>query len=267
MGAMALTFQTHQTLRFSSFPAWSLIFTFSATVFIYCLHRLIGQKPYQDFLLPKTPPEQTFFQNILQYSAICSFLLAGYSFFKLRPESQLYLIVPGILTILYCVPLLRRQKRLRDIGVLKIFLLATVWTWATVVLPFSEASIPLQTEHFILFAERWLLVFAVSVPFDIRDMQYDKASKVLTLPVLIGKSSSIILSKLSLLLMGACSLWLRSSGVYSWASIVAIVVSSAICWKLIDRSVEAQTEMLYFAGLDGIFIWLPISMAMAHFFR
>ncbi len=107
--------------------------------------------------------------------------------------------VLGLLNLLYAVPVYKRN--LREVPLLKVFLIATIWSSVTVVFPFLEEN---RTEAFDVYwsfelVERFFIVVLLMVPFEVRDYPYDKAylktivsslglirTKILSMIVIIG---------------------------------------------------------------------------------
>lgn len=133
-----------------------------------------------------------------------------------------YVAAPfGGLTFLYAVPFLRKRN-LRTFSGLKIFVVAIVWSGVTVFIPWSNTLEVLTFDIWLTFFQRLLVVIVCTLPFEIRDLQYDAAS-LRTLPQqfgikkvkIFGASLLVIASLLEgfkdeLLLTHALSLWFAS---------------------------------------------------------
>ncbi|MCT8338740.1 hypothetical protein MG296_01620 [Flavobacteriaceae bacterium TK19130] len=90
----------------------------------------------------------------------------------------------GLLTLFYAIPLLHR-KSLRTISGLKIFIVALVWAGSTVILPAIAAEMLEGANLWVSFFQRFLLVVVLTLPFEIRDLPYDKRA-LGTLPQNLG---------------------------------------------------------------------------------
>ncbi|SDZ72648.1 UbiA family prenyltransferase [Psychroflexus halocasei] len=123
---------------------------------------------------------------ILVYSFLI-FLYLIYSLFFLNFTTLLVGFVLVLLTLLYTLPLLPGFHNLRDLGGLKIFIIAIVWTVCTVLLPVaaSDASFTLSPQLIAYFVIRFLWVLILMIPFEIRDLK-DDAMHLNTIPQLIG---------------------------------------------------------------------------------
>ena len=97
----------------------------------------------------------------------------------------------GLLTFFYAVPLLKK-KNLRTFSGIKIIVVALVWAGVTVFVPMVEANTVLTTACWLTFFQRFLLVFVLTLPFEIRDLRYD-ITDLKTIPQQIGVQKTKIL--------------------------------------------------------------------------
>ena len=132
--------------------------------------------------------------------------MAMYFFLKLDTTIWITILVLVILSGLYAIPLLPQTKNLRNLGGLKIYLVALVWMGCTVVLTVVDTKLELTFDVFILMLQRILLVLVLLIPFEIRDLLYDEVN-LRTLPQRIGVPKTkrvgyfLVLFYLSLLLL------------------------------------------------------------------
>lgn len=122
-------------------------------------------------------------RTIQVFSAICFAVLVVLSF---RLSIHVLLITAGfgMATFFYAVPFLR-SKNLRNFSGVKIFVVALVWAGVTVIVPVAASQIPLSWDVFLTFLQRILIVVALILPFEIRDVPYDSLN-LKTLPQLVG---------------------------------------------------------------------------------
>ncbi len=253
VGALALCLQTAHLLQLELPPAL-LFFVFSSTLFLYALHRIVGLqkvKPFQDkgrYLVIST-----FRNHIIIYAALGG-LAAFVSFWYLNWNVQLALIIPAILSLGYVIPVLTGNKRFRDVHFVKIFMIALVWAAITVLLPTLEADIPLHASIMWMFLERASFIFAITIPFDIRDLSIDEHTAVKTIPSTFGipKSKLLAVSLLGFMLLLA---YLNvQSGVYSPNTLIALSLSAFLSSALVYYSDKISHDY-YFTGLiDGMML-------------
>lgn len=123
-------------------------------------------------------------RNIQFISFIC-FLLTCYHGWFLSADSWLILFILTMLTGVYALPVLPQARNLRSLGGFKIFFVALVWSGVTVVLPLVEADRVLAWDVWIEVVQRILMVLVLLIPFEIRDLAYDKP-ELKTIPQRIG---------------------------------------------------------------------------------
>ncbi len=168
------------------------------------------------------------------------------------------------LAVLYVTPVIPRQGkwlRLRDVPGLKVWLIALVWTFLTVctVDNFLNAE-PLKASF--LLVSRFLFLFAITMPFDIRDMEHDRSNGVVTMASMLGTARTLVLSR-SLLavfaLMAVAAYWLAFIGP---GHAGALIFSAASTGWLIAKIDEDAPEWVYAFWLEGTMIdqwfWLYV---------
>lgn len=138
-------------------------------------------------------------KQIQIFSFIC-FLGLSLSAFLVNFKVLYICGVLGILTLLYAIPI--GKKNLRETSILKVFIIAAIWATVSFVLPFLEES----TLNFyqskvwwINYAERFVWILLLMIPFEIRDLRFDKAY-LKTLVSVLGVFNIKIIS--TLILMG-----------------------------------------------------------------
>mgnify|MGYP000285845633 CR=1 FL=1 len=131
-----------------------------------------------------------------------------------------------------------------------------------------------------LFEERWdifkrnhlayfsfiflmvLFVFAITIPFDIRDLQLDDLSQR-TIPQVIGIEKSITLANV-LLFLGAVLGWVCVA--YSAAAFTGLLMSYVLT-SIILSFVKKETKELYYSGLiDGTIALQAATVILAIYF-
>lgn len=223
--AVAMTLQTTYLLPKISTSSTLLGLVFFSTLAIYALHRLVSARKLGDALsIERFSIIKTYQHHIWGYT-IVGVIGTGVCFLWLPWRLKAALLVPGLLSLGYVLPFFGKQRlRLRDVHYLKIFLIAGVWAYVTVVLPAIEQS--LAWERILPIAlERALFIFMITLPFDLRDVHLDAHHAVKTLPTRMGTSSTLYLATIigilwSILigcLYPAPSTWgLWASGIYAW---------------------------------------------------
>lgn len=232
-----------------------LIFVFSASLFTYATHRIVGlQKvePFQDkgrYLVIST-----FKSHIVVYAIIAA-VTSFISFWWLNLTVKISLLIPAIISLGYVLPILAKGRRFRDIHFIKIFLIAIVWAWVGVGLTALEIGYPFGANIWWMIAERIFFIFAITIPFDIRDLQIDQHTEVKTIPSLIGIRNSKFLALFALSLVLICCWMNVHLGTYNlnnWWAFLISVISTAL---LIIYADYKRHDYYYTALLDGTIIF------------
>ena len=126
-----------------------------------------------------------------------------------------------------------------------------VWGWVAVVLPYLETEHSFNFSFVVLYLEKALFIFAITLPFDIRDLKIDAHHGVKTIPARIGSKKTKILAAA---LMGG-SVFLAFLNV--WFHFYPILtgfflLGSGFMTVLIIYFADKTEEDYYFTGLvDG----------------
>lgn len=178
---------------------------FFATLFVYNADSLVPYKFNQD--VPLSPRMKWVKANKLELtfiavaSALCTVYLYWGAIFELNFWFLLHLMVVAGLYSVPVVPEGEHYIPLRDIPLLKVFLIAYVWSAITVQLPLMEVDHDLfSSDSLILFFRRFLFLFSLTLVFDIRDVHKDKLTQTVTFPTKWGVSNTKKLALVILLL-------------------------------------------------------------------
>ncbi len=254
LGALALTFQTQLILK-GSFQldnvSW---FVFFATFLLYALHRIVGILRLKDFLeIERFAVISRFRHHIIIYAVLAS-IGALYFFFQLIWQVQLALFIPAFLSLGYVLPFFGKKRRLRDFDQIKIYLIVGVWAFVTVILTFIDSGRALNFEIIFMILERGIFIFAITLPFDIRDLHVDQHGKVKTIPAVIGIDKTKQLSYATLALALVLAIINYYSGFYDLKIVIGLAISYLISAWLISFSTTERHDYFYSGLLDGTMI-------------
>lgn len=191
---------------------------------------------------------------------IVSVLILIPLFLLISFESRLLLIFMGLLCIGYSVPLFTigdHKFGLRHVPGLKPFLITLVWTLSCVLLPVLEAQDMHLTDinmrdTTILIAKRFLFIGALTIPFDIRDLFYDKQTGLKTIPVAWGEKNAYLFCQI--LLVGYLVLLFMFRNHGFTIDYIALAVTTVLTGWLIFKSKWEKNEYYYFLYMDGVLI-------------
>lgn len=241
------------------------VFVFSGTFFLYNLQRLpaafANVEIERKFMRHRWNTE---YRKVLLVISVLAAVIAAWAFFRLYLRTQLMALIPAALSIAYAFPAVYwkgKWIKLREIPGTKILFVAIVWAMSCVWVPAAaDDSFPAWTspEVTVWFISCALMIFAITIPFDIRDLPYD-GHQLKTLPALLGLKKSILLA-VSLMILSA-------AGVFLMAELSSIVTQqqawvyagwSALTCMVIAYSRTTHHEYYYSLLMDGVMpvLWL-----------
>ena len=182
-------------LDFNIHENTSPIFVFFATFLSYNFIRSYKIKEIDIFSMSWI----TSHKNILIFLNLISIVFLIILTFNIRFLAFLILIPFALATFFYIVPFRIDNKNLRSIASLKLFLIAITWAGTTVLFPLFQNDLFINSEVMIIFLQRFLFIFALIIPFDIRDIQVDH-NQLKTIPQIFGVIRSKIISGIALIL-------------------------------------------------------------------
>jgi len=252
LAALCMTCQTQYLLsgRFGVMSPAAL-FLFFGTLFIYSAHRLYGLYALS---LPKDSLYGKF-AFLLKINTGISAIACAVCWFLLPEPARWQALAPCALALAYILPVLPGRRRLREVALVKIFLLAACWAWLTAIVPAVAGGMGWSAVAPVMLLERAAFIFAIAIGFDLRDRQRDQAAGLATLPVKLGERGAILCAAFSLLLALAIAWIFTSANLYPAAAFYSTGVSGLCALVLISRSGRGSLSPYFFLfGLDGLMI-------------
>ncbi len=140
--------------------------------------------------------------------------------------------------------------RLRQIPFLKIFLVSITWSATTVLLPVIHHGMSLDAHVWMVLFERALFVFAITIPFDIRDMMVDKRQGLKTIPLFIGERKSRMISVLTLVAFILLTTIHYGSSDQRFLVFAFAISAISTIWFITDKRIQ-QLPLYHYGILDG----------------
>ncbi|HXC04570.1 MAG TPA: UbiA family prenyltransferase, partial [Bacteroidia bacterium] len=169
-----------------------------------------------------------------------------------------------------CLPWKGRLIRLRDIPGLKIFIISLVLGLTTVLLPMLEQENIHALFHrdvMFVFFRRICFIFAITIPFDIRDQAFDKEHHTQTLPLLLGDRRARILAYTALVaFIILAAIQVISGSDFPPAYFIALLVSALVSGMVIHLSRLNPKDYYYSYLLEGMMLFQCILIFIAHKF-
>ena len=239
-------------------------FIFFSTIFIYCLHRIIGIEKVGKY------KDKGRFRIINQYKthiriyASIGLIAALYFYINLPVTIQLLLLIPSFISLLYTVPILPKKRRLRDFHYIKIILIAVVWGILTVLIPEYFLN-NIRDFTYLLFIERCLFIFAITIPFDIRDMEIDQKTQVKTFIHSWGSTKAKVIAVALLAFSLMIYFYLFDYSYLSAHYLTALIICYTVTSLFILYAHHRRTDY-YFSGiLDGTMLLMALCIKASDF--
>jgi len=230
-----------------------LWFVFFTTLFVYNFIRLVN---VHSVISSESLRHQTIYRFRIFFWFVCIIsALLGFYFFVTISEYIFFPIVGlGFVSIFYGLPIYKNESqlfRLRDLPGIKIFLIAFVWAFVTEGLPALLNGEPL---YYLALFERFLFIFAITIPFDIRDVNYD-AFHLSTIPQYFGINTAKWIA-LFALLSSELILFYRFffNNDFNLIGALAIYISYEFSFLLIYKCHSYSKERYFTIGVEGMSI-------------
>lgn len=223
---------------------------FAATLLVYNLDAVLPFKHREPAGASGRKAWQQRHRRALAALAVAAALGGGYLFLADGWWRYLPLLAPlAALALLYSWPLGRwrgRPRALREIPLLKVFLIAGVWAAITVGLPVLALHRP-WAEAAGLLGQRFLLVLALAIVFDIRDYGRDRRAGTRTFPGVLGVAGA---RRLALGLLAASV----ALGLGRGAPPLAVLLPGALAAAVIATAEETRGDYFFALLADGVLL-------------
>ena len=243
------------------------LFVFFASLFAYNFQRLVRMRVQGELSFRQQWLQQNKF--LLWVVTALSAIATVYFSLSLSYNSLRLLLPLGIIAFMYSLPLLYwkgRWWRLREVPGIKIFLIALVWALVSVGLLVEEHQIGWTIDVWLLFLHRLCFVFAITIPFDIRDLKYDSL-QLKTIPTVFGAEKARYIAYAALvmyeLLVVAQFIFGDIIGV---RALIALLCTSAATAYLLIKTTSDKGEYHFVFWIEGASALMNLFLMTALFF-
>jgi 4-hydroxybenzoate polyprenyltransferase len=137
----------------------------------------------------------------------------------------------------------------------KLGIIAFCWAIMAVQIPLNEASITLSAGIMTIeFLSVALFIFALCIPFEIRDIQLEFSRGIKTIPVVYGIRVAKTSGFLALLISMFLQIYKFSQDLFSAYTLIALMISLFITMLIVLLSAEKPSDMYCKFFVDGIMI-------------
>ena len=189
-------------------------------------------------------------------------MVAGlvYAALQLRLTDLIFVFPFFLLTLFYVYPGSRRFKGLRSLPGLKLFVIGLVWAGVTVLFPLWVSDRPFSQGDWVIFLQRFLLILAITLPFDIRDLQLDK-EELATLPQKLGIRNS---KWVAIFALASFAVLFYVFPEFTWAERLAGLVTSVLAGVLVIRSGVVQDKYYSAFWVEAVpIVWYLLTLGFS----
>ena len=184
----------------------------------------------------------------------------GAAVFLFFLKQDLKLILALLLfTVLYSSPKIKFEKFtfFKRFGTAKTIYLAAIWTLVTVSLPLSAMAINTGNAGVLFFANRFFLIYAICILFDLKDKEYDMQRGIKSIITILDEKKIELLFFICLILFFISSLVFyifRDSGLI----VLTLIAPGSLLLFLFQRSKETKSDYWFSFVLDGVMMLSPV---------
>ncbi len=258
IAAVALTLETYLMIDKPIRIDGLIFFIFFSTLFEYNLHRHLSLK---EVSMDSNPDKFNWARDnkkLFKGTLYASFLGLMASVFFLSLPIILIMVPLGLITIGYSIPLINNKTkkiRLRELPGVKILFVALVWGFTTVLLPAIDVGLSLFTSNiFFMLTRRILFVYAITIPFDIRDQEHDKQDGLRTLPIMIGDRNSKGIALL-IMLVFCILIFFQYNNALAKNFSIPLYLSAITTAYVISLSSQHNGKYFHYFWVDGTMIF------------
>ncbi len=240
------------TFLYLELPAdYSLLFyLFISTFLVYHVQVFVFNKPDRNLKTTDTKLQWLIeHKRTIRILSLALIPFVAVLFLEFTMQVKIAVAFQFLMVFVYYFPFFTNQG-FRKIPGLKLVLISLSWTIGVVILPMLIQNIDLFTKKSVLLiTERFLLITALTLAFDVRDFIADAKHQLKTIPHLIGLQSAKKFAIILLITFGVLSIlhhpteWIISS--------LTIAIVSTFLWIKADTN---KHPYFYAIGIDGILI-------------
>jgi len=226
-----------------------IAFIFFASISSYSFHSFLPtmEKGYSEKVNWSLPRKKYFFVLLIIGAA-------GSLFFLFFLKQDLKLILSLILfTVLYSSPKIKFERFtfFKKFGTAKTLYLAAIWTLVTVSLPLSSMDSFDTNQSILFFANRFLLIYAICILFDLKDKEYDIKRGIKSVVTIFDekKINGLLITCTILFFISSIAFYIFNKSVILISS---LIIPGIILLFLLKRSKTTKSDYWFSFVLDGL---------------
>lgn len=236
---LGLTFSSEILLKETNFKI--SFFVFFSSILAYNFQRVVSLKRghahcYKDWLKKN--------KKAIYFLMFFSAALSSYLFVDFKLSTQIAILFAGALSLFY-------PFGLRGIPFAKIFIISFVWILSAMMLLVLENNIAISQNVIWQLTSLFLFVFAITIPFDIRDIDYDMKN-IVTIPLFFGVRRAKIIAIFSLFICGGISFFQHLNMSLNLPNLLALILLYILSAILILKSDEKNRKVYFSFWVESL---------------
>ncbi len=232
---------------------------------MYSIHWITRKQAKQPYLIFQDRVEWMNRQAPLFYGVLAIVSLGLFvSMLGLSPPSLMAALIAGVIAVGYTFPVIPfrgRFRPLREIPFSKVLWISVSYAVLTVFFPLVKSVYWLDPRLWVVFAARFLFIYAITLPFDERDRDMDRDAGLRTLPLRFGERFTYYAAMTAMAGAFCIAFW----GVYYFGFPIRYPLSVAAAWMVVMLVILLgrmfPSEWMYSLVLEGsmliyVCIWI-----------
>jgi len=236
---LGLVFSTEILLETANFKISQ--FVFFSTIVAYNFQRTIRMKKEHEHSSKAWLDKNRRAIYILMFLAA---LINLYLFFGFKSSTQLAILFAGTISVFY-------PFGIRKIPFAKIFIISFVWAVSAMLLLVLENNIPISQNIIWKFTSLFLFVFAITIPFDIRDIGYD-SQDIITIPLFFGAQKAKNIAIFSLFICGIIAFFQYVEMSLIMPHLLALIFLYILASIFIQKSDKSNGKMFFYFWVESL---------------
>lgn len=247
LAAVLLTLSTQVQLGLEVHSHKYLYLIFFATLLEYNFHKLVviwkNDEEYKNKKYDWVKANLKFFYTLI-FISLGAFL---FFVFTSKVEVVIAFLIFGSVTFFYSQPFLNLFN-IRSIPYMKVFIIAIIWSLTTSILPLIYSHNHINENDILIIIERIFFLLAITIPFDIRDIEQDNLAGIRTFGTKFGKEKAYKLAYISIIIFLGISIYHYHSQFYI---LIAMLISGLSTMFFLHNKSIRETQYYYYGVLDG----------------
>ena len=227
-------------------------FVFFATLFTYNFQRVIKFKQREKHLQKEWQENNKISTYLIM---ITGGMMSAYHFYYFQTNTQIAIIFSGILSVLY-------PFGIRKTPFSKIFIIALIWTISSMFLLILENNILINQNIILHLIARFLFIFAITIPFDIRDLKFDDI-KMKTIPIVFGERKARLIGLMALFFAEIITIVQLLHFSLPYHHLIALICIFFLSAILIIKSTQDKTAIYFSFWVESLSIYFYLFLMLS----